>query len=145
MRIIFLLQYYFGQAKLLYIPLNAISGMNFKNLGFLRGSQRAISLKYDNTSVIFLITYVQGHITGLGEPSETFDFYRLLKEKLPECSIDETNISTEYWDYYLSLAGLVIGSILGFSIGGFIGALLGIVLFGALGTIIGKILNKLTK
>jgi hypothetical protein len=149
MRIIFLLQYYLSSPKLLYIPLNAISGMEFKNLGFLRGSQRAINLKYNNESIIFLITYFQRRNTGLGWPSETLDFYRLLKKKLPgqfpEFIHNEPEILTKYWDYYLIFPGIVIGSIIGLIVGGFIGGLLGIILFGATGNIAGKIINKFSK
>ena len=139
-RIIFLLQYYSGPTKLLYIPLNAISGMTFKNLGIMRGSQRAISLEYNNNSIVFLLSHSQ-YITGLSDPNETLDFYKLLKEKLPECRVDETYIPTDFRDYYLFLASLVIGLIIGSIIGGFIGGLLGIFLFGAIGGIVGKLIN----
>jgi len=136
-RIIFLMHHFFGPDKLLYIPLNAISRMNFKTLGFLRGAQRAISLEYDNKSIIFAITYVQTFMTGFGGPKETMDFFKLLKEKLPKCTVDETVISIKYWDYYLLLAGLLIGYI--------IGGILPILLCIVLGFLIGKVINKLTK
>ncbi|MGA2916927.1 PH domain-containing protein [Methanoregula sp.] len=144
-RIIFLMHHFFGPDKLLYIPLNAISKMNFKTLGFLRNAEKAISLEYDNTSIIFAIAYVQKPFIGLSEPTKTLDFYTLLKEKLPECTTDETDIPTKNWDNYLSLGGMVIGSIIGVITGGFIGGLLMIFLFGVIGNIIGKIINKLTK
>jgi len=140
-RIIFLMHHFFGPDKLLYIPLNTISRMNFKNLGFLRGSRRAISLEYDNKSILFAITYVQKFMTGFGGPKETVHFFELLKEKLPNNIIDEAVISAKSWDYYLLLAGGVIG----YFMSGIIGGVLLILLGAVLGFLIGKMINKLTK
>ena len=140
-RIIFLMHHFFGPDKLLYIPFDTISGMNFANLGFMRGSQRAICLEYDNKSILFAITAVQNFMTGFSGPRETIHFFEVLKEKLPNCIIDEMGTSVKSWDYYLLLAGLVIG----YLISGIIGGVL-VILFGAvLGFLIGKIINKLTK
>ncbi len=136
-RIIFLMHHFFGPDKLLYIPLNAISKMNFKTLGFLRSSQRAIHLEYDNRSIVFAITYVQKFMTDFDGPKETINFFELLKKKIPKGIIDETVISSKYWDYYLLLAGLVIGYI--------IGGVLPILFCAGLGFLIGKGINKLTK
>ena len=111
-RIIFLMHHFFGPDKLLNIPLNAISRMNFKTLGFLRGAQKAISLEYHNTSILFAFPYVQPYWRGISDPEKTLDFYQLLKGKLPKHVVDETDISIKYWDYYLLLAGLLIGYIM---------------------------------
>ena len=127
----------FSSDKLLYIPLNAISKMNFKTLGFFRSAQRAICLEYDNKSITFAITYVQKFMTGAGGSKKTIDFFELLKEKLPKAIVDETAISTKSWDYYLLLAGLLIGFI--------IGGVLPVLFCAGLGFLIGKGINKLMK
>lgn len=136
-RIIFLMHHLLSPDKLLYIPLNAISRMNFKNLGFLRGNQTAIRLEYDTTSLVFAITFVQKFGTGFSGPKETIAFFEVLKEKLPDCMIDETVIPAQCWDYYLLLAGLLIG----FMIGG----VLPVILCAGLGFFTGTLINKLTK
>lgn len=83
-RIIFLMHHCFGPDKLLYIPLDMVSGMNFTRLGIMRGFQKAICLAYDNKSILFAITAVQNIMTGFCGPRETMQFFELLKKKLPE-------------------------------------------------------------
>ncbi|MGA2917599.1 PH domain-containing protein [Methanoregula sp.] len=143
-RIIFFIHSSFGPSEFLYIPLNAISRMNFKTLGFLRSGQRAISLEYDNKSILFSITYVQKYLTSIGGPKETLKFYMLLKEKLPEFIVDETNISIKAWDHYLLLAGLLAGGLIGCFFAG-IGGILFSLPSAGFGFLLGKIINKLTK
>lgn len=148
-RIIFVIHPFYGPDTLLYIPLNAISGMNFKTLGFLfRGAQRAIGLEYNNKSILFAITFVQRPWTGLSDPTKTIEFFEILKKKLSNCSIDETEISTKTWDYNLSLKGISIGFLIGI-FSAMIGGALFFLLFSSLGYVsgflIGKIINKLTK
>ena len=87
-RIIFLMHHFFGPDKLLYIPLNTISGITLKNLGLLRGFQRAIHLEYENKSIVFAITYVQKIMTGFAGPTATMRFFELLKEKLPDYALE---------------------------------------------------------
>ena len=147
-RIIFFLYHFFNPAEFLSIPLNDISRLNFKILGFLlKGAQRVICLEYNNKSILFGITYDQNRWRSLSDPKETLDFFGILKKKLPDCIIDETGISTKAWDYNLSIAGAVIGFFIAFSligIGGILVCLL-IPLGYVLGFFTGKIVNKLTK
>lgn len=136
-RLIILTHHFFGPDKLLYIPLTAISKMNFNTLGFLRGAQKAIRLEYDNKSIVFAITYVKKFMTGFGGPKGTTDFFEVLKKKFPDCVVDEYVIPAKNWDYYLFLVGLVIGYM--------IGGLLPIMLCAASGFFIGKAVNKYIK
>jgi len=143
-RLIFLTHHFFSPDKLLYIPLTALSRMNFKILGFLlRGAQRAINLEYSNKSILFAITGGQKPWTGISDPKETIDFFEILKKKLPNCIIDETGISSKAWDYNLSLVGGFIGIFFIF-IGG-IWFIWFIPLGYVSGFLIGKIINKFTK
>ena len=144
-RIIFLMFHFFGPAKLLYIPLNDISKINFKTLGLMRSAQKSVCLEYDKTSIIFAISPEQKYVLGLSDPTKTLNFYMLLKEKLPHCILDKEVISAKAWDYYLSLVGLPIGLIIGAMIAGNIGALVMMAIFGVIGNIIGKMINKFTK
>ena len=143
-RIIFVLYHFFSPAKLLPIPLNTISGMNFRILRFLfRGAQRAISLEYDNKSILFAITGGQKPWTGISNPKESIDFFEILKKKLPTCNIDETDISIKAWDYNLSLAGGFIGIFFVFICG--ILFIWTIPLGYVSGFLIGKVINKFSK
>jgi len=142
-RIIFAMHPFFGPDTLLYNPLNTISRINFRTLGFLRGSQRAICLEYDNKSILFAITGSQKPWTGISDPKETIDFFEILKKKIPSCIIDETGISIKAWDYNLSLAGGFIG-ILFIYFGGIL--FIWVIPLGyILGFYIGKMINKFSK
>ena len=90
-RIIFLTHHFFGPDKLLYIPLNAISKMNFKTLGFLRSSQKAINLEYGNHSIMFGIGSIQQFMTGFGGPEETQLFSANAEKTNIEKIIDNLN------------------------------------------------------
>ena len=140
-RIIFLIYHFLGPAKLLYIPLNAISGMNFKSLGFLFRVAKAICLGYNNTSIIFLIDE-QKFTLDLSVSTETETFYTLLKEKLPKNAVDETGAPTIYWEYYLPAAGMIIALIFGAIIAGIIGFLVTMLLFPVISMIVDKIINR---
>jgi len=136
-RIIFLMHHFFSPDTLLYIPLNAILRVNLQTLGFLRGAQRAIQLEYDHESIMFGITQIQKFMSGSAGSKETVEFFELLKEKLPRGTVDETVIETSSWDFYLFLAGLLIGYTIG-------GASLSL-LCAVLGALFGNVLNRSTR
>jgi len=130
------MHHFLSPDKLLYIPLNLISKVNLKTLGFLRGKQRTINIEYNNESLAFAITWSQKVMTGFGNPKATLEFFNILKKKLPSNIVEEPIIE-KHWDYYLLLFGLLIG----YTIGG----ILPILFCAGMGFLIGKGINKLTK
>ena len=141
-RIIFLMHHVFSPDKMFYLPLELISKVNFKILGFSRAKAQAIEIKYSKGKITFAISLGQRMVSSIAwsisDPEETAKFLNLLKNKLGKKIVDETEVKLRNFDYYLCLIGALIG---GFIINGLLPSLI----LGIIGYLIGKIFNRLFK
>ncbi len=134
-RIIFLMHHFFGPDKLLYIPFNTISKINFKIIGFTRGKARAINIKYSTKNIIFAIT---AGMSSISHPKKTIEFFKTLENKFKQEIVDNSEIPNRNFDYYLFTLGALIGIFL-------IRGLLSTLILGLIGYIIGILINKILR
>ena len=77
-------------------------------------------------------------MTPFSSPKETEKFFEILGRQLSKDKVESKEINVRNFDYYLSLAGALIGT---FIFGGLIPA----VILGSLGYLIGFLVNKFFK